>query len=295
MSNPAGWQEKFEAIGTHWTIDIFDALDGIEKDELFDKIHSRINEFDLAYSRFRSDSLVTQMSQQAGDYTLPDDATPLIQVYEKLYRLTEGKFTPLIGRTLEQAGYDANYSLKPKKLDAPLAWDKVIAYEPSNRTIALKQPALLDFGAAGKGYLVDIVSEIIEKEGIQSYTVDAGSDIRYRGQEVLKVGLENPTDATQAIGVAELKNQSLCASAGNRRKWEGFHHIINPQTLQSPQDILATWAIAETTLIADGVTTALFLTAPESLISHFNFQYLILYSDFSIKKSAEFPAELFFS
>ncbi len=293
MSNSAGWQEKFEAIGTHWTIDIFDDPDGIEKDELFDKIHSRINEFDLAYSRFRSDSLVTQMSKQAGDYILPDDATPLIELYEKLYQLTEGKLTPLIGRTLEQAGYDASYSLKPKKLIAPPAWDEVLAYEPSNRTLTLKQPALLDFGAAGKGYLVDIVSEIIEKEGVQSYTVDAGSDIRYRGQDPLKVGLENPSEATQAIGVADLQNQSLCASAGNRRKWEGFHHIINPHTLQSPQEILATWAIAETTLIADGVTTALFLTAPESLTSHFNFQYLILYSDFSIKKSAEFPAELF--
>ena len=235
------------------------------------------------------------MSKKEGDYILPEDATLLIQLYEKLYRLTEGKFTPLIGRTLEQAGYDAGYSLKPQKLDAPPTWDEVIAYEPSNHTLTLKQPALLDFGAAGKGYLVDIVSEIIENHGISLYTVDAGSDIRHRAQEVLKVGLENPTDATQAIGVADLQNQSLCASAGNRRKWEGFHHIINPHTLQSPQDILATWAIAETTLIADGVTTALFLTTPETLTSHFNFQYLILYSDFSIQKSAEFPAELFFS
>ena len=47
MSNPSGWQEKFEAIGTHWTIDIFDAPDGVEKGALFSKIHSRINEFDL--------------------------------------------------------------------------------------------------------------------------------------------------------------------------------------------------------------------------------------------------------
>lgn len=293
MSNNAKWQEKFEAIGTNWTIDIFDAPNDTEKSLLLSEIHSRINEFDLAYSRFRSDSLVTQMSQQAGEYILPEDATPLIKLYEKLYQLTKGKFTPLIGRTLELAGYDANYSLKPQKLVAPQVWDEVLVYESQKRTLTLQQPALLDFGAAGKGYLVDIVSGIIENHGIKSYTVDAGSDIRYRGQDVLKVGLENPNDVAQAIGIADLKNQSLCASAGNRRKWEGFHHIINPHTLESPQDILATWAIAETTLVADGIATALFLTTPETLTSHFDFQYLILYSDFSIQKSAEFPAELF--
>ncbi|MCC7356393.1 MAG: FAD:protein FMN transferase [Candidatus Doudnabacteria bacterium] len=293
MPNLVKWQEKFEAIGTQWVIDIFDVPDSLNRAELFQKIHSRIVEFDLAYSRFRSDSLVTQMSRQAGSYVLPEDATLLLELYEKLYLLTEGKLTPLIGRTLEQAGYDANYSLKSQKLVAPLAWDEVIAYEPSSCTLILKQPALLDFGAAGKGYLVDIVSDIIENHGIKSYTVDAGSDIRYRGQDVLKVGLENPNDVAQAIGIADLKNQSLCASAGNRRKWEGFHHIINPYTLKSPQDILATWAIAETTLVADGIATALFLTTPETLTSHFKFDYLILYSDFSIKKSTEFPAELF--
>ncbi len=286
-------QEQFEAIGTHWTIDIFDAALAVDGAELFAAVRDRIAAFDAVYSRFRSDSVVSEMARTSGEYQLPEDATLLIELYQQLYVQTDGAFTPMIGKTLEQAGYDAEYSLKPKRLTTPLPWDEVCEYNPNTRTLTLHQPALLDFGAAGKGYLVDIVGELLETYGIQNYIVDAGSDIRHRGAKALDVGLENPTNTTEAIGVATVSNKSLCASAGNRRKWEGFHHIINPHTLQSPDDVLATWAIADTTLVADGVATALFLALPEKLVSHFHFDYLILYSDFSIKQSPDFPARIF--
>ncbi len=101
----------FEAIGTKWTIDIRTPLLQNEADLLFEKILTRIDEFDKNYSRFRSDSLVTEMSRVTGHYRLPNDAKKMLDLYEKLYSLTKGLMTPLIGKSLEEAGYDANYSL----------------------------------------------------------------------------------------------------------------------------------------------------------------------------------------
>ena len=40
----------------------------------------------------------------------------------------------------------------------------------------MKQAAMLDFGAAGKGYLVDIVGQVLENHGIKNYVIDAGGD-----------------------------------------------------------------------------------------------------------------------
>lgn len=284
---------QFQAIGTSWQIDIQDNLSQEAEVVLLQKINDRITEFDLTYSRFRLDSLVTRMSRESGEFELPTDADLMMTLYKKMYDVTAGLVTPLIGQVLIDAGYDANYSLSPKHLTKPKSWEEVITWE--NPKITLSEPSMLDFGAGGKGYLVDIVSKVIESEGILSYCVDAGGDMHYRNiaGEKLKVGLEHPEDKTMVIGVAEILNQSLCGSAGDRRKWGDFHHIINPDTLVSPKDILAVWTMADTTIFADILTTGLFFVEPSVLLKEFKFEYLIIYSDFSMKKSAGFNAEIF--
>lgn len=284
----------FEAIGTSWQIDIYQKLSDEEKTSLLSKITTRIALFDQIYSRFRADSLVTEMAKKAGAYTLPDDAAPMMAVYEVMYRLTGGLMTPLIGQVLADAGYDANYSLQPKELHQPPAWDDVLEYRFP--TLTLKQPALLDFGAAGKGYLIDIISNIIREAGISAFCVDAGGDIFYANTEpkTLSIGLENPSNVQQIIGVAQLPpGQSICGSAGNRRAWGTFTHIINPKTLTSPKNILAVWVMAKTTLLADALTTALFFVPAAQLQTTFAFEYILVYADFSLEKSPGFPAELF--
>ncbi|MBV6760325.1 FAD:protein FMN transferase [Rhodococcus opacus] len=51
---------------------------------------------------------------------------------------------------------------------------------------------MTDVGAAGKGYLVDLVSRTLTEEGIDRFLVDASGDMRHRGAEAVRVGLEHP-------------------------------------------------------------------------------------------------------
>lgn len=285
-------QFAFEAIGTHWQIDISDALTPEGEARVLSAIRDRIAQFDKDYSRFRDDSLVMEMSRKAGEYRLPDDAQPMFDLYRDLYLVTHGAMTPLIGQVLVDAGYDAAYSLKSKELHPPPAWDDALEYEYPRLTV--KRPAILDVGAAGKGYLIDLVAQVIQSFGIRSFCVDAGGDILQKDTNgvPLRIGLEHPEHAEQVIGVASIANQSLCGSAGNRRTWGKYHHIIDPRTLESPREILAVWTVAPTALIADALTTCLFFVEP-TLLDDYVFEYLIVYKDYSIKKSPNFPAELF--
>jgi len=148
--------QSFSAIGTHWQIDLDPSVPEKQSSEIFKKIYERIEEFDRTYSRFRPDSLVTEISLQAGEYQLPADSALLLTLYRKLYDLTDGLFTPLVGQLLSDAGYDATYSLQEKKLHPVPAWSNVHTYHESILTTT--EPVLLDFGAGGKGYLVDIIS-----------------------------------------------------------------------------------------------------------------------------------------
>lgn len=280
----------FEAIGTVWVI-AGKLKNAQPKEKILQKIKQLIDSFDKNYSRFRKDSWVLKLSKRRGEYEIPKDGKEMLDLYRKLYFLTEGKFTPLIGEALIESGYDDKYSFIESKLSKVPKWDEILNY--SFPMLEVKKPIVLDFGGTGKGYLIDLISMLLLKEGVKEFFVDGGGDIFSHSESSLKVGLEHPGNLNQVIGVVEIKNQSICASSGNRRKWGKFHHIIDPENLKSPNNILATWVIADQAIIADSLATCLFLVSPEKLSREFNFEYLILFPDYSFSKSADFPAELF--
>lgn len=285
---------SFEAIGTSWSVTIVTPQSEARKIAILKKIQDRIDFFDKTYSRFREDSLITEISRKPGLYRLPPDADVLFSSYKKFYDVTGGKLTPLIGDVLVSAGYDASYSLlQSRELQTPLPWRDVFLYEYPK--LLTKKKVMLDFGAGGKGYLVDIVAELLQKEGIDEFSVDAGGDMLIRGGNhgEFMVGLEDPQDTSKVIGRVALSNQSIAGSAGNRRVWGNFHHIIDPDLLTSPKHILALWVMADTTLLADLLATALFFVSPDELLVYFRFEYLLLNDRREVTQSEGFNAELF--
>lgn len=284
----------FDAIGTKWIIDHLPRLDPRILSFLEQHIVELVEEFDKKYSRFRSDSQVSKWSKEKGEYTLSPDGKDMLDLYKRLYDLSLGAFTPLIGSVMSDAGYDAQYSLEEKELQKPYEWDEAIDYKYPSLT--LKRPALLDFGALGKGHLIDLVGEYLVQQGIHSFCIDAGGDLLYHNPSFpIQIGLEHPEDSSQVIGTVEIRDASICASAGNRRKWGRFHHIIDPRTLSSSNHILASWVISDKAITADALATALFLIEPDELLREFQFSYLLLYPDFSLKKSSDFPGEVYYN
>ena len=128
----------FTAIGTSWHISLEEELALTKKNAILKAVQDRIGVFDETYSRFRQDSLISKIASQAGEYILPADAKLLFDLYFKLYKLTNGLMTPLVGQVLVDAGYDAQYSLIPKPLSQPPAWEEVLIYDCPKLTV--KQP-----------------------------------------------------------------------------------------------------------------------------------------------------------
>lgn len=288
---------EFEAIGTQWYIGTREPLTAAVKQRL----HQRIDLFDKTYSRFRSNSLITAISTatNGGKFQFPEDAISLFELYDTLYKITDGKVEPLIGSELELLGYNAEYSLQAdpqagyfnsnKQLPD---WQKDVFRE--GNCLTTKRPVTIDVGAAGKGYLVDILSEILIDESIKEFVIDGGGDIRHKGDTEYIIGLEHPANCEMVIGTIPLKNAAICASATNRRKWgKELHHILNGRTGQPVQDIIATWVIAENALVADGLATALFFVDAEKLQPFFDFSFVRVFSDMRIDVSENFYGTLF--
>ena len=272
---------EFEAIGTHWWIQPGQA-------ELDTKqVRRAIDDIDKVWSRFRDDSMVARMTFTAGRYPLGRSDIELLNWYRQLYEATDGLVTPLIGQALSDAGYDKTYSLITKDVISKTpAWDDVLTL--ADDSLTLKRPALIDVGAAGKGYAVDKVADLFSGD----FCVDAGGDIRV-GDISMDIGLEDPRDPTKLIGVATVKNVAICGSAISRRAWKDWNHIINPRSLQPAKTIIATWVICDTAMKADGLATALFFVTPDKLKDLANFKYCIMYSDGSLKVTDDQAIKIF--
>ena len=290
---------EFEAIGTRWQIETLEPLDP----EVRQAVSARIADFDRAYSRFRDDSVVAAAARGAGRYEFPPDAVPLFELYDRLFAATGGAVDPLVGRELELLGYDREYTLVPVPAadrageDALPRASWTVDIERDGPAITTRRPLVIDVGAAGKGYLVDLVAAVLREHGVSSFVVDASGDLVHAGPaggEPIRIGLEHPSQPGTAIGVARLQDASLCASAVNRRAWgEGLHHVLDARTGQPARSVVATWVVARTTALADGLATALFFTSAHELAKSFHFSCVRMYADGRAEISRDFPGELF--
>lgn len=282
---PAAW--RFEAIGTAWRIDSREPLG----DAVRAAVTARIDRFDRAWSRFRDDSLVTRMARTAGRSRLPDDAPPLLEWYRELFEATGGRVSPLVGDTLAALGYDAAYRLRSAD-DVPAvpAWDDALAWDGTHLDVV--RPVTIDIGAAGKGYLVDLVDRVLDDHGIGERIVDASGDLR--STVPMRIALEHPLDSRIAVGVAELEGGAFAASASNRRAWgDGLHHVLDAVTGRPTWSVLATWVLADDALVADGAATALFFDVDAAALARWGVRFARMWSDGRVEWSPDFPGERF--
>ncbi len=290
---------SFEATGTRWEIETRSPLrTGVRQ-----SILKRIDVFDDVYSRFRADSLVSRIAAapNGGCFAFPEDSLALFALYDRLHAITAGAVDPLVGRALELLGYDRTYTLKPApdRIRAEIkegdraVWSRDIVRRGS--LLITRRSVVIDVGAVGKGYLVDIISAMLHDAGFDQFVVDGSGDIRHFGGSTLRVGLEHPFDPKMIIGIADLQGCALCASAVNRRAWDdGLHHVLDARTGLPVRDVVATWVVANDGATADGLATALFFVGQEQLADDFDFEFVRMFADGHAEASRNFKGELYF-
>ena len=284
---------NYESMGTHWEVTIWDDLSSDRFASIQEEIIRRSQEFDHTYSRFIKTSFVWQLAEKTGVVEVPADFMEMLGWYKRLYAISGKTLNPLIGFTISDLGYDADYSLKAKDVIRQTPDLDETVQMLDDKHIVIAQPVLFDFGALGKGYFVDKVAAFLREQGIQRFLVNGSGDIYYEGKgQPIRVGLEDPRDPSKVIGVVEMFQGSMCASASNRRAWGSHHHTINPLTSSSPSEVIATWVLAPKAVLADAAATCGFLTDLDAIKNAHSFEYALLNQEFRMKRSPGFIAEI---
>ncbi|GAA1535973.1 FAD:protein FMN transferase [Nocardioides humi] len=282
---PPATGHAFAALGTRWEV-AGDALD------LAPALRA-LDDLDRTWSRFREDSVVAHVARRGGVIPLDPATTRLLDLYDRLDALTGGAVNPLVGGSLEALGYDASYSLVAGAPVAAPPWRDVVR---TPERLELPAPCVVDIGAAGKGLAVDLVAEALDRPAGALHWVDASGDLwNAPGHRPLRVALEDPADPAAAVGVVEVApGQAIAASATNRRAWgDGLHHVLDARTGEPVRRVIATWAIADSALLADGAATALFFAAADRVAADLGVVAVRLLSDRTVDVGDGFTGEVF--
>lgn len=285
MTSRASW--RFEAIGTPWEIETAGDLPDAARAVVGEVIES----FDRTWSRFRADSVVTALAAGGASVPLPPDAADMLDAYAELSAATAGAVNPLVGLSLAGRGYDAALTLVDHgAVPAPAQWEHALEWTDA---LSLAEPALIDVGALGKGRLADLILAALAPWAATDVIIDASGDIVVRGAPQ-RIGLEHPFDARRAIGVWEVTDAALCASAVNRRAWgDGLHHVLDARTGEPVRTIAATWAVADSAMRADAIATALFFDGGPAVAHAWGVEWVRMLTDGRVEWSPSSTAELF--
>lgn len=227
----------YRALGTGMVISVDSPID----DKVRSAMESLIEDYEHVLSRFRNDSLIAALgkAEHGGSFDFPDWCAPLFDLYDALFSATSGAIDPCVGEDLIRLGYDASLSLTVTR-DAPehlgalrgrAVWGRDVTRHGT--TLVTHEPVQLDFGACGKGYLVDLLGRMLQSS---QFVIDAGGDLLIHAEQPISVALEDPEDQSHAIGIAHIANGALCASAPSRRHWNmavnertqiAIHHLLN--------------------------------------------------------------------
>ncbi|GAB0174342.1 MAG: FAD:protein FMN transferase [Candidatus Altimarinota bacterium] len=249
--------QKFslDSIGTHLTLSIDTPhLCG----ELFSSIEKRLVHFENKFSRFKAENWLDELNHRR-EGTLDDDAKFMLTYALDVSKRTGGYFDPTVGKRLSELGYGAimNHSQSVIHKGKHNDYREI---EIIGDIVQLHGDILLEFGGVGKGYLIDVIKEMIDEYyysksiPLPRYLIDFGGDLY--GYGGWKVGLENPHVLEEIIGVLLLDDIFLACSSGSKRKWGNNHHLIDPKTGESATDVIASFIEGPSGISTDAYATS---------------------------------------
>lgn len=242
-------QQSRHALGSEALLTL--VADETQLPELFALLWHEIQLFEQTFSRFRDDSELSFVNQRAG---LPVEVTPEFSYLASRARAlsieTKGIYNPFVLPALQRAGYKGSW---PTPADPGRAQDygrrKVVSAEEiaiSSGSLRLPAETALDFGGIGKGYLLDMLADLLQANGCHDFWLSLGGDIVVQGRGAdgagaWSVGVARAAGGGEAARLQNLdgKRMAVATSGVIKRRGTGWHHLIDPRTnLPAETDIL---------------------------------------------------------
>lgn len=144
----------------------------------------------------------------------------------------------------------------------------LLEIDEANCTVRISDPdASIDVGALGKGYATEKAAEALRAMGAESYVLNVGGNIRIIGTKPdggkWLTGIKDPADPDASYALYLNLANTSCVTSGSYERFftvggTRYHHIIDKDTGMPATYFPSVTIIAESSALADALSTALF-------------------------------------
>ena len=274
--SPAVSQLTGRTMGTTYQVSIpFESLDTEATQTEIDELLVALNQSVSTYIETSLISTINASTDTSMVHTLDDMFVAIYNASASLFEATNGAFNPAIGPLVQAYGFGSEepQELSDAHIDSLLALVNFESFSVDTQQGTLKKAvpgARLDFSAIAKGYGVDLVGEYLESQGVTSYFVEIGGEVRTRGlhpeNRPWKLGIdvpdEDPAPNTRPLQAIIPMEDDASATSGNYRNFyikdgKKYVHTINPITGRPEiSSLLSVTVLANDCATADAYATA---------------------------------------
>ena len=268
------WVGRFVAMASPCEVLIDDGPSSLAQ-QVLNAVAAEAWRIERRFSRYRIDSAVHNINENAGCETVVDDeCANLLDFAATLTRLSDGAFDITSGVLRKAWTFDGGEHVPSQlQLDALLesvGWHKVEWRRP---ILKLQRGMQIDLGGIGKEYAVDAAALLAERiaPGL-SCLINFGGDVAVRNARQdgkhWRVGIENCTRMGAADRVVQLTRGALATSGDSRRfVFRGGHrysHILDARTGWPVRNAPHSITVAADTCTQAGTITTLALLQGEN-------------------------------
>ena len=293
------------AMGTSVSITLYGADN---EEELSESIVSRINDLSnriISWREEESELYKLNNSYVEGEeYELSRELNEILTMSYKICQDSDGALDitvrPLANLWNIEQGTGTDFEV-PREADIRMAADNV-GYEYLKLTddgIIIENPdMIIDFGATGKGYALDIIREEYIEGNVKGAIITIGGSVLVYGEKKdgadWKVGIRNPQGTSdEMIGYLTFSgNTNICVStSGDYEKYiekDGviYHHILDRKTgYPADAGLSSVTIVCENGLVSDGLSTACFVLGYEKsllLLDIYGAEAVFIFKDGSV-------------
>lgn len=283
-------------MGTYMTVTVYAPSEEAGQ-KAIDAAFARVEQVEAVISTWRKDSDASTLNRQAGGEPVRVDPRliALLQRSVEVSRKTGGAFDITVGPLVKL--YRRCFRRRRLPTDDELAAAgarmgyQAIEVDAQAGTARLaKEDMRVDFGAIGKGFVVDQAVAALRKAGITTALLDAGGDLfalgSPPGRDGWLIGVRNPARPDEILEQRLLVRDVAVATSGDYEQFvvidgRRYSHIVDPRTGRPVKHMGSVTAIAGDATTADAYATACSVLGPKAAAAFANerlgVETLILY------------------
>jgi thiamine biosynthesis lipoprotein len=127
----------------------------------------------------------------------------------------------------------------------------------------------LTLNGIAQGFAADRVQAVLKGRGVEHALIDSGELASLgtnQGGRPWTAGIQHPREPDAYVALARLDGRSLATSGDYASRFspdDRSHHLFDPRTGQSATSLTSVSVAAPTGMLADALSTALFVLGPE--------------------------------